>query len=126
MIGGGGGESARKLRQLQNHAFKSGLEFLSKRIYECAKSKGWWETERNRGELIALMHSELSEMLEGLRHPGPSDHIPEFTAEEEEIADVFIRGMDYCQAYQLRLAEAILAKLEYNLTRIYRHGGKKF
>jgi hypothetical protein len=34
---------------------------------QIAIEKGWWEGERNEGELIALMHSELSEGLEAIR-----------------------------------------------------------
>lgn len=94
--------------------------------HETARSKGWWEGQRNDGELICLMHSELSEGLEAQRHPGPSEHIPEFTGLEEEMADVMIRIADFSKARNLRLGEAILAKMAYNETREYKHGGKKF
>ena len=40
---------------------------LGERINDIAKEKGWWDEERNNGEMIALMHSELSEALEWLR-----------------------------------------------------------
>lgn len=106
--------------------FKQAMATFSLEAYENAKAHGWWETSRNDGELIALMHSELSEALEGQRHPGPSEHIPEFTAVEEEMADVMIRIADYSAARNLRLAEAIIAKMKYNKTREYKHGGKLF
>lgn len=81
---------------------------------------------RNNGEMIALMHSELSEALEGDRHHNPpSDHIPEFSALEEEMADTVIRIADFAEYRKLRLAEAIVAKLKYNAGRGYKHGGKK-
>lgn len=89
--------------------------------------KGWWKDEGNNGEKIALVHSELSEMLEGLRHGNPpSDHIPEFNAAEEEMADVVIRLMDLSTQRGWRLPEAILAKIEFNAGRAYKHGGKLF
>lgn len=33
-------------------------------IHQTAKSKGWWDTPRSFGEVVALVHSELSEALE--------------------------------------------------------------
>ena len=92
-----------------------------------AIEKGWWESDRNEAELIALMHSELSEALEGLRHGNPpSDHIPEFSAVEEEFADVIIRIMDHAAAMGYRVGEALEAKIAYNQSRPHRHGGKAF
>lgn len=70
---------------------------------------------------IALIHSELGEMTEGVRKPGPDQHLPEFTQEEVEAADTFIRLMDYAQEWGLRFAEAVVAKMEYNAGRPYKH-----
>lgn len=91
-----------------------------------SRAKGWWDDDRNDGEMIALIHSELSEALEALRKPGPSEKIPEFTALEEEMADVLIRLGDYAEARGLRLTEAVQAKLAFNARRSHRHGNKKF
>lgn len=49
--------------------FLSAYETIAEEVYRNAKEKGWWDTDRNDGEMIALMHSELSEGLEFLRHP---------------------------------------------------------
>lgn len=98
---------------------------LQKRAHETAKDKGWWEKERNKGELIALMHSELSEALEALRHPDrKDDHLPHLDPVGVELADTVIRIADYCGAFGIDLEECILDKLEYNENRPYRHGGK--
>lgn len=92
-----------------------------------AFEEGRKEPHRNDGEIVALMHSELSELLEGLRHGNPpSEHIPEFSAVEEELADEFIRMADFAKKRGHRFPEAIIAKMIFNADRPHKHGGKKF
>lgn len=107
--------------------FVRGFKLLQSSVHQTAKTKGFWPPEgRNMGEQIALMHSELSEALEGHREGNnPDKHCPEFSSVEIEFADCIIRMMDTSHAYGFRVAEAIIAKAKFNNSRPYKHG-KKF
>ena len=101
---------------------------LIREAHENAVAHGWWEEERSFAELIALMHSELSEALEEYRDGlGMQEVYWPFPFNKPEgipieLADVIIRICDVCGKYKIDLEKAIQLKMEYNKTRPYKHG----
>lgn len=120
--------------------------------FATANAHGWWPTgdTPNIPEKIALMHSELSEALEEVRsgrdpavmyaepdygassykeslarsQREPAHGLPKPEGFPSELADVVIRIADLCGYYGIDLEAALAAKMAYNKTRPFRHGGK--
>lgn len=94
-------------------------------IHRTAVEHGWWEAERPVGEVLMLVVTELAEAMEAYRGGNSeSEKIPGFSKIEEELADAIIRILDYAGGANLDLEGALKAKMAYNETRPYRHGGK--
>lgn len=106
--------------------FAIGWDTVAAGVHATAKEKGFWDKERNVPEMIALVHSELSEALEALRSGNPPDRdVPEFTNFEVELADAVVRIMDMSKGLGLDVAGALEAKIKFNRTR-ERLNGKTF
>ena len=83
--------------------------------HSIAKEKGFWNKERNVGEALMLIVTELAEAMEGYRHKDDANF-------REELADTFIRLFDLCGGLGIDIEAEISKKAEKNKSRPYMHG----
>ena len=90
------------------------LNDLGQEIIEINRENGWnvttpedWKQPYKIPAVLALIHSEVSEALEGFRH----DDAPNFA---EELADVLIRVLDCSAGLGIDMDAAVAEKLEKN------------
>jgi len=90
---------------------KSDLNDLAREVH--AAHIKWWQDpvtgqpiERNRGNLLMLVVTELAEAVEGIRKDLMDDKIPSRKMEEVEMADALIRLLDYAGGFKLHLDSA--------------------
>lgn len=88
---------------------------------------------RNRGEMLMLMVTELAEAMEGERKGLMDTHLPHRPMAEVELADCVIRLMDYAGGFGYDIGGALAEKLAYNAVRAdhkrenrLKKGGKKY
>ena len=124
------------------------IKQLTKLVHDINVKSGWWtdintgeslvseqgeQPKRNVPEMLCLVHSELSEAMEGFRKNLMDDKLPHRQMLEVELADAVIRILDMCGGLGLDLEGAIFEKLAYNAQRAdhkienrLKENGKKF
>jgi NTP pyrophosphatase (non-canonical NTP hydrolase) len=96
-------------------------------LHNIAKSKGFWDNERDVPEVLMLIVSEAAEALEEYRE-GKSLTEIRYTDDGKpegfptELADIIIRVLDACVFYKIDIDAAMEAKATYNAKRPHMHG----
>ena len=123
------------MHNLIKNELRENVDFLVETCHDASRNAGWWHDlkldidlreEACRGsrfgkalvaEKLCLIHSEVSEAMEGHRKDMVDEKLPEFDAITVELADACIRIFDLAGALGLHLGDALAAKMAYNATR---------
>ena len=133
----------------------SPLNDLAWDLHQEAKQNGWYDTPRSALEIHMLIVSEIAEATEEVRKGRPlaykaaaahevnGESIPTSLiipidpawaeqgidkpeGEMVELVDALIRILDYCASKSFDIDSMVQMKRDYNKTRGWRHGGKKY
>lgn len=120
----------------------SSVNVLVDSCFNASQTAGWWNNPETNERIdpdavtptkLCLVHSEISEALEGHRKSKMDDHLPHRQSFEVELADAVIRICDLAGAHGLDLGGALVEKMRYNAKRADHKvdhragvGGKKY
>lgn len=116
-----------KAMQELNDQIREAGRTLQSACHSASVVAGWWKDLRTGeqlisrphivGEKLALIHSEVSEAMEGHRKSKMDDKLPHRPMVEVELADAVIRIMDLAGALNLDIGGAIAEKMAFNKIR---------
>lgn len=115
------------------------LNEVAAEIYQNNAEHGWYEHGLNFPEALALIHAEVSEVLEAWRrgreitkisyyseHALTDHDTTAVTIKPDgipiELADIIIRVLGVCGYYKIDIDAAIAEKMAFNKDRPHRHG----
>lgn len=106
---------------------KTAAQLIVDACHGASTAAGWWNDLHTGepiiqrphvvGEKLCLVHSEISEAMEGHRKKLMDDKLPHRPMIEVELADAVIRIADLAGALNLDLGGAIAEKLAFNAQR---------
>lgn len=96
--------------------------YLVESCFAASSDAGWWKPGATSNPLtfsnkLCLIHSEISEAMEGDRKSLMDDKLPHRQMREVELADALIRICDLAGAYGMDLGGAVSEKMAYNTIR---------
>ena len=105
-----------------NESRASHVNALVDHCYTASLKAGWWKPEDSDNPYtvackLALIHSEISEAMEGDRKNAPDDKLPHRKMIEVELADALIRICDLAGWLDLDLGGAVVEKMAFNAQR---------
>lgn len=105
-------------------AIASGINILAAEAHAASRRAGWYTNlktgeplNRNVPEMLCLIHSEISEAMEGFRKDLMDDKLPSRKMIEVELADALIRIADLSAYLGLDVGGAVVAKMAFNANR---------
>jgi len=107
-------------KTIREEATFDSVDHLQLVCHEAAAN--WWKPGDTENPLtfsnkLCLIHSEISEAMEGDRKNLKDDKSPHRPMREVELADALIRIFDLAGAYKMDLAGAVVEKMAFNASR---------